>query len=541
MLSNFKKHSSIFAVLLLSLSGCKMLESNVDDKTAKPSQIKNIILLIGDGMGPQQVGLLEEYATRAPQSIYRGDNSAISKLANLGVTGLSLHGPADKLVVDSACSATQLATGVASGNEMIGLNRAGHKVPTILQKAKALGKSTGLVSDTRLTHATPAAFATHQIHRSMENAIAEQMVLSNAVDVMLSGGLRHFIPKDYLLLGEQAGFEKNLADSGLSFKSKRRDSKNLLRQAENQGYELVFNKSQLQDTQKARILGLFANSAMVDGIEASNLRYLGQPSLRDMTQVAISKLSQNPEGFFLMVEGGQIDWAGHNNDAGTLLHEMIKFDSAVDAVLQWAKDRDDTLVVVTADHETGGFGFSYSGADLPQAEQLNNFNNDTYKPNYNFGELEILDKLFLQKRSYSAMWKAAKQDHNNPSAAKLVQTVNLNSEFKINGTDANAILAEQKNAFFQRGHKSLSLKTSSKINDFSPFYVYLNERPLNLIGRALSTKQNIVWSTGTHTHTPVGVFALGPQHAIKQFSGFYTHVELGKKMQHILIDKVDAN
>ncbi|AOT11259.1 hypothetical protein S4054249_22630 [Pseudoalteromonas luteoviolacea] len=510
------------------------MESNAYQEKISSPQIKNVILLIGDGMGPQQVGLLEEYATRAPQSVYQGESSAIAKLANQGVTGLSLHGPADKLVVDSACSATQLATGVASGSEMIGLNRAGHKVPTILQKAKAFGKSTGLVSDTRLTHATPAAFASHQIHRSMENAIAEQMVLSDSVDVMLSGGLRHFIPKAYVLSAQQTVLETKLANSGLSLKSKRQDSNNILQQAENQGYELVFTKSQLLEAQRGRILGLFANSAMVDGIEASNKRYLGQPSLRDMTEVAIKKLSKNPKGFFLMVEGGQIDWAGHNNDAGTLLHEMLKFDSAVESVLQWANGRDDTVVIVTADHETGGFGFSYSGMNLPQAVQLDNLNRDVYKPNYNFGELAILDKLYLQKRSYAEMWKAAKGGKAHPEAEQLVEIVNQNSEFKIDNTDANAILAEQKNAFFKRGHKSLGLKTAGKINDFAPFYVYLNERPLNLIGRALAAKQNIVWSTGTHTHTPVGVFALGPSYAIEQFNGLHTHVELGKIMQRVL-------
>ncbi|KZN60221.1 hypothetical protein N473_24895 [Pseudoalteromonas luteoviolacea CPMOR-1] len=530
-MSGFKKLLTLFVVLPLSLCGCKLIENNGYDETITLPQIKNVILLIGDGMGPQQVGLLEEYATRAPQSVYQGQRSAIAKLANLGVTGLSLHGPADKLVVDSACSATQLATGVASGSEMIGLNRAGDKVPTILQQAKALGKSTGLVSDTRLTHATPAAFASHQIHRSLENAIAEQMVLSDSVDVLLSGGLRHFIPKAYMLPVKPTAFEAKLAASDLSLKSKRRDSKNILQQAENQGYELVFNQSQLKEAQSDRLLGLFANSAMVDGIEATHKRYLGQPSLRDMTEVAINKLSKNPQGFFLMVEGGQIDWAGHNNDAGTLLHEMLKFDSAVEAVLHWAKDRDDTVVIVTADHETGGFGFSYSGVNLPQAEQLNNLNRDVYKPNYNFGELALLDKLYLQKRSYAAMWKTAKAGKVHPDAELLVQTVNQNSEFKIDNTDAKAILAEQKNAFFKRGHKSLGVKTAGKINDFSPFYVYLNERPLNLIGRALSAKQNIVWSTGTHTHTPVGVFVLGPSHAIEPFSGLHTHVELGKKMQ----------
>ncbi len=531
-------------ILISSLSSCSLLKTS--ENTAQPdintpSKIKNIILMIGDGMGPQQVGLLEEYATRAPNSIYRGDNSAIAKLANLGVTGLSLHGPADKLVVDSACSATQLATGVAAGSEMIGLNRAGHKVPTILEKAKGLGKSTGLVSDTRLTHATPAAFASHLIHRSMENEIAEQMIQSGVVDVMLSGGLRHFIPKNYTLSGNHKGFEAKLKASELSLKSKRRDDKNLLAQASDNGYLLAFNNSQLQQAQGTKLLGLFANSAMANGVDSSHGRVSNQPSLSDMTQTAINTLSQNDKGFFLMVEGGQIDWAGHNNDAGTLLHEMIKFDNAVNAVLEWAKDRDDTLVIITADHETGGFGFSYSGIDLPKAEQLSNYQQDVYKPNFNFGELSILDKLYAQKKSYGDIWYEAKGSAFKPTPEKLVKTVNKYSEFEINEDDAMQILAQQKNAFYQRGHKSLGLKTASKINDFAPFYVYLTERPLNLIGRALSSKQNIVWSTGTHTHTPVGVFVLGPEAQAKQFNGLHTHVELGKKMQKILIQSIEKN
>ena len=374
--------------------------------------------MIGDGMGPQQVGLLEEYATRAPNSIYRGDNSAIAKLANLGVTGLSLHGPADKLVVDSACSATQLATGVAAGSEMIGLNRAGHKVPTILEKAKGLGKSTGLVSDTRLTHATPAAFAAHLIHRSMENEIAEQMIQSGVVDVMLSGGLRHFVPKNYALPEHPKGFEANLKASALSLKSKRRDDKNLLAEASSKGYELAFNKSQLQQAQSTKLLGYLPIVRWLMALIPLMVAVSNQPSLSDMTQTAISTLSKNDKGFFLMVEGGQIDWAGHNNDAGTLLHEMIKFDNAVNAVLEWAKGRDDTIVIVTADHETGGFGFSYSGADLPKAEQLNNHKKDVYKPNFNFGELSILDKLYAQQKSYGDIWYEAKGSAFKPTPRK---------------------------------------------------------------------------------------------------------------------------
>ena len=533
MIKQFKGITLFFAlifILLINSTACTSLQS---EKGIKTPEIKNIILMIGDGMGPQQIGLLEEYATRAPNSIYQGDNSAISKLANMGVTGLSLPSPADKLVVDSACSATQLATGVPAGSEMIGLSRAGHKVPTILEKAKAYGKSTGLVSDTRLTHATPAAFASHLIHRSMENEIAEQMIQSGVVDVMLSGGLRHFVPKTYALPEKATGFEEKLKDSGVSIKSKRRDEINLLLDAEKAGYGLAFNRAQMQSSESDKLLGLFANSAMANGIDVSRGKTLGQPNLTEMTQIAIQTLSKNDNGFFLMVEGGQIDWAGHNNDAGTLLHEMIKFDKAIDTVLAWAKGRDDTLVIVTADHETGGFGFSYSGTDLPEPEQLNNFNRDIYKPNFNFGELAILDKLYAQQKSYQDIWHDAKGEKLKPSAEQLVDKVNKYSAFKINHHDAIDILAEQKNAFYQRGHKSLGLKAASKVNDFAPFYVYLSERPLNLIGSALSAKQNIVWSTGTHTHTPVGIFVFGPDRIAKQFNGLHTHVEIGKKMQRV--------
>ena len=127
--------------------------------TSVAAEIKNVILMVGDGMGPQQVGLLEAYAKHAPNSIYKGRTTAIAQIAKEGVIGASLTNPSDAIVVDSACSATHLATGVYTGSEVIGVDADGNHVETILEKAKRLGKATGLVSDTRLPHATPAAFA----------------------------------------------------------------------------------------------------------------------------------------------------------------------------------------------------------------------------------------------------------------------------------------------------------------------------------------------------------------------------------------------
>ena len=186
------KHSVLMlAISSIFLSACN--DSSAVTAAPETTKVKNLILMIGDGMGPQQVGLLEQYAQSAPLSVYneKGNKTALSKFADAGQMGLSLtspYGSNGSLVVDSACSATQLATGVAAGSEMIGLDNQGNIVETILERAKAQGKATGLVSDTRITHATPAAFASHQPHRSFEAKIAEQLIESGSVDVMLSGG-----------------------------------------------------------------------------------------------------------------------------------------------------------------------------------------------------------------------------------------------------------------------------------------------------------------------------------------------------------------
>lgn len=123
-------------------------------------------MIIGDGMGPQQVGLLLAYAKQAPNSVITDGNTTFDRIAANGRIGLSMTHANNNLVVDSAASATQLATGQSAGAEMIGVDKDGNSAESILEKAKKLGKSTGLVSDTRITHATPAGFAAHQSHRN---------------------------------------------------------------------------------------------------------------------------------------------------------------------------------------------------------------------------------------------------------------------------------------------------------------------------------------------------------------------------------------
>ena len=498
---------------------------------ALSSEIKNVILMIGDGMGPQQVGLLETYANHAPNSIYQGETTALYKLAQEGVIGSSLTNPEDAIVVDSACSATMLATGIPTASEVIGIDSQGNHVETILEKAKAKGKATGLVSDTRMTHATPAAFASHQPHRSLENNIAVDM-LETGVDVMLSGGLRHWIPKSTNDKGDTYKQLEQLTQGDVYLKSKRKDERNLLTEAQQQGYSLAFNRNMLEEAKGDKVLGLFAYSGMNDGIAYNQSKddpKRTQPSLKEMTEKALDVLSKDKDGFFLMVEGGQIDWAGHSNDAGTMLHELIKFDEAVNSVYEWAKNREDTLVIVTADHETGSFGFSYSSANLPKLEKRSGeaFAKRDYAPNFNFGQFDILDGLYNQKQSYYGMISEfQKLDKAQQTPEKLADIVNAKSDFSITPEQAERVLASQPNPYRLASHKYLSEETVPAINDFDAFFPY-NDRG-NLLAREQATKQNTVWGTGTHTHTPVNVFAWGPAGTILPVSKIMHHSQLGE-------------
>ena len=387
--------------------------SQPSHNTSDPaSEIKNIVLMIGDGMGPQQVGLLQDFAKLSKTRIYHNRDTALELFAHEGQLALSSTRPFGQLVVDSACSATQLASGKPALSEAIGLDVDGNSTQTILEKAKTLGKSTGLITDTRITHATPAAFAAHQAHRSMENEIAIDM-MENSVDVLLGGGLRHWIPQNSSSV--DTALVALINEPSVQIKSKRKDTRNLLEEAKNATYHLAFNAQQLDEITSGKVLGLFSSNAMLDGIAYSHCKVAEnciQPSLADMTKKALDLLSEDEDGFFLMVEGGQIDWAGHNNDAGDLLHQMLKFDEAVQAVYDWVENRSDTLVVITADHETGGFGFSYSRKNVPTGDPSITgdafvASNSVYKPSFNFANPDVLDKLYAQKKDFYNIWYSA--------------------------------------------------------------------------------------------------------------------------------------
>lgn len=273
---------------------------------ATKQKAKNIILFIGDGMGPNQVALAK-FATGGPDH----------KLSfeNFPITGIVYNHSSDSLYTDSAAAATTWATGVKTKNGYLAVDAEKKFLPTIPELLSTKGYKSGLVSTSSITHATPAAFYAHIDNRDKEKEIAK-MLIDSDIDIALGGGQEFFDvpPEDGLFMI----YDNTLLDSSLL-------------------------------NSKEQVIGLFAE----DGFD----RRPGTPTQLEMTQVALNFLknkSQNCAGFFLMSEGSQIDWAGHDNDAQYMLVEFADFDATVQAATDFAIENQDTLILVTADHATGG-------------------------------------------------------------------------------------------------------------------------------------------------------------------------------------------
>lgn len=289
--------------------------------------VRNVILMIGDGMGVPVVGAAE-LASRTQ----RGRSLTLTRLYQEGAMGLAFTGSANAMITDSAAAATTLATGVKTRNGYVGMGPDGQDLLTVSEAAKESGRRVGLVSTTRITHATPAAFSALQSDREEENAIAEQQVESG-VDVFLGGGARHWLPKS------TAG-------------SRRKDERNLLVEAQKKGYQLLRTRQEMLATKSDKLLGIFHMDHLSYQVDKPKDT---EPSLAEMTTKALDVLNRNPKGFFLMVEGGKIDHALHSNDGAAAIAELLAFDDAIAKAWDFQKRHPDTLLIVTSDHDTGGF------------------------------------------------------------------------------------------------------------------------------------------------------------------------------------------
>ena len=350
------------SALKLSLLGALVAASVAN---AQAADAKNVIFFLGDGMGPSVV---------TASRIYKYGEDGSLNMDKLERTARIKTFSNDAQTTDSAPSMAAYMTGVKMNNEVISMAQetiarepgrdangnlgvdncpaGGKSVPTILELAKAKGKAVGAITTTELTHATPATTFSHICNRNAQYAIAAQSVpggagyntaLGDGVDVLMGGGRNHYTPYS------------------ATNKFGRVDGRNLLTEFAAKGYTVAANKTEMAAApNNKKFIGLYSTRSHLEyELDRTAATPLGegatQPSLSEMTLKAISLLSQNSNGYFLMVEGGRIDHALHGINAKRALSDTIAFDDAIKAAIDKIKETDpkleNTLIVVTADHD----------------------------------------------------------------------------------------------------------------------------------------------------------------------------------------------
>jgi alkaline phosphatase len=301
----------LYFIIVALLLGCT-------SSSKKESQKTNVILLIGDGMG-----LVQAYSTYT----YNGDSLNMFKFPIVGLLKTSSF---SDYITDSGAGGTAIACGVKTYNGAIGVNSDTIPAKNLVELSMELGMKAAVISSSSITHATPAAFLSHNKTRKDDEGIAKDISKSGA-DIIIGGGRKYFI--------------------------NRSDSLNLIDSMTNEGYGFIKNISEISDVNN-KILCLteeMHNPFVIEG--RGNL-------LAEGLQKSLSILSKDSRGgFFIMLEGSQIDWGGHANDAEKIITETLDFDEAVGVALEYAKKNANTLVIVTADHETGGMTIPVNNKD----------------------------------------------------------------------------------------------------------------------------------------------------------------------------------
>lgn len=392
--------------------------------------VKNVIYMIGDGMSFNNLVLA---------SYLEGKRLT---LLNTPYTGWVLTHSADSIVTDSAAAGTALLSGFKTNNGMIGMLPDGTMVPSIAEIAAKNGVKVGIVVTCRVTHATPGAVYGHVESREDENTLAEQLVNSD-LTVVFGGGWRHFV-----------------ATGG-----KRTDGKDLIALAKAKGFDYITTRTEMLNYHGNKVLGLFSSSHLAPASERSG----EQPMLWEMVDKALEVLSKDGAPFFLMVEGSQIDWENHGNDVYGMWQEVLEFNKAFEVALKFAESHPDTLIVVTADHETGGLGLSTGGYTM-DIELLRGYKKNTdWLARESGGDIEKLKSLI---KEYCG----------------------------VELTDEDISFIE-------------AMKAAN------PYYGYSNA-----IGRILSNKAKVGWTTFDHTAGPVPLFAVGP--GAEHFVGVFDNTDI---------------
>ena len=466
------------ALSLLCVSCANNIDINkeveIQNTTALSSHIQthlpthlpsNIIMVIGDGMGPAYTSAYR-YFNDNPKTVAIEETVFDRHLKGMSST---YPAPVSGVVTDSAAAATALATGVKSYNGAISVDVDKKPVQTVLEWAKSQGKKTGVVVTSQINHATPASYLAHNEYRKNYNEIANSYIDDGIkADLYLGGGWKYFIRKD-----------RNLVDE--------------FKQA---GFHYLDNYNQLASLPNSKpVLGLFADTGLPWALDDTN-KY----RLSTMTKAGLHHLinlqktdKEEDKGFFMLIEGSQIDWAGHGNDINGAMSEMDDLAKTIEYLEHFVEHNPDTLVIVTADHSTGGFTIAANGKYEWHAKDLR-----TMKHSINYIAKKLADNEINTTTTTSLFNFSLSQDE-----------LNLLNDSKDNAT------AEKTKNMYQ------SKKTS-------PSELAL----IKAVKSIMDKRTNSGWTSGGHTAIDVPVFAFGEQSEL--FNGLQDNTDIAKKIFMLL-------
>jgi len=446
------KFLGFISTLLIGLTSCKTNSVKSIAVTESDKPVKNIILMIGDGMGPAYL--------KAYRLLRDDPKTNIVEMTTfdhylIGTIDTSPKGKRGK-VTDSAASATAYATGKKVLSRTLSITDKGEPLLTVLEKAKQLGKSTGLVVTSPLTGATPAAFIAHYPSRYDYAKIADQFIdnqFNNEpyIDVFLGGGGKYFQRKD----------------------------RNLVKEFKALNFNYVTDKKALLRNVNPKLIGLFAENQLDKMMD----RKEGTPSLAEMTKSAIKQLSKNDKGFFLMIEGSQIDWAGHRKDIVGSMTEMEDFELAMQEALKFSKDNGETQLILTADHSTGGLSI---GTEV-NGKKYYEWNSDVVK-SFSRSPEEIARLAIISHDLYKEFKSASSMELTDDEINTLKQ---FDFPKKLNAEISST-----------KGRKNnISSKGDSRLE---------NELVTTIV-KIVNDNSYTGWTTKGHTGVDVNLYAFGPR------------------------------
>lgn len=328
----------VFVMILLLVAAGQCVEAKKPAQNS--SKVKNIIYMIGDGMGLCHVSMLQVEGKYAPTAFDRAHNIALLKTYS-----------ANNRVTDSAAAGTALATGFKTDNGTLGQLPDGTPVESIMAKAQKKGYATGLVVTCYLQHATPAAFYAHVKGRGDSDQISRDFMQSG-VDVAFGGG--------------KELFEEAYEDSDENYAD-------LLKE---KGYEVIYDQADMEGIHSGRVVGLFAEENLPE-LKDGRGDYLARATDKALEILTANVKADKKDGFIIMVEGSQIDYRSHANDVEGILAEMRDFEKAVKVAMDYADAHEDTLVVICADHETSGMTIPSNKTDFTLPESGINYDFST--------------------------------------------------------------------------------------------------------------------------------------------------------------------